>query len=82
MPHLRNMWPEWDGDERWWIHPLAERVQPVGVLNLRVVADRARGGGTRLRARAADAEPLVFMHGISGLLRTGGCWSCSLRDTG
>ena len=22
MPHLRNMWPEWDDDDRWWIHPL------------------------------------------------------------
>ena len=28
MPQLRNMWPEWEHDERWWIHPLDARVQP------------------------------------------------------
>jgi len=28
MPHLRNMWPEWDHDDRWWIHPLNGRVKP------------------------------------------------------
>ncbi|MGH9269777.1 MAG: hypothetical protein ACRDZ2_00720 [Ilumatobacteraceae bacterium] len=28
MPHLRAMWPDWDGDDRWWIHPLEDRVRP------------------------------------------------------
>ena len=28
MPQLRNMWPDWDGDDRWWIHPLEGRVEP------------------------------------------------------
>ena len=28
MPHLRSMWPDWDGDERWWIHPLPSWVRP------------------------------------------------------
>ena len=27
MPHLRTMWPDWDGDDRWWIRPLAARVR-------------------------------------------------------
>jgi alkanesulfonate monooxygenase SsuD/methylene tetrahydromethanopterin reductase-like flavin-dependent oxidoreductase (luciferase family) len=27
MPHLRNMWPDHDGDDRWWIHPLEDRVR-------------------------------------------------------
>jgi alkanesulfonate monooxygenase SsuD/methylene tetrahydromethanopterin reductase-like flavin-dependent oxidoreductase (luciferase family) len=27
MPHLRHLWPEWEGDDRWWIHPLEERVR-------------------------------------------------------
>jgi hypothetical protein len=27
MPHLRNMWPDHDGDDRWWIHPLETRVR-------------------------------------------------------
>ena len=27
MPHLRNMWPDHDGDDRWWIHPLDDRVR-------------------------------------------------------
>jgi alkanesulfonate monooxygenase SsuD/methylene tetrahydromethanopterin reductase-like flavin-dependent oxidoreductase (luciferase family) len=34
MPRLRNMWPEWEGDDRWWIHPLADRVRPeASMLN-------------------------------------------------
>ena len=28
MPQLQNMWPDWDGDDRWWIHPLDTRVAP------------------------------------------------------
>jgi alkanesulfonate monooxygenase SsuD/methylene tetrahydromethanopterin reductase-like flavin-dependent oxidoreductase (luciferase family) len=28
MPKLRNMWPEWKDDTRWWIKPMAERVRP------------------------------------------------------
>jgi alkanesulfonate monooxygenase SsuD/methylene tetrahydromethanopterin reductase-like flavin-dependent oxidoreductase (luciferase family) len=28
MPHLRNMWPEWKDDDRWWCHPMENRLQP------------------------------------------------------
>jgi alkanesulfonate monooxygenase SsuD/methylene tetrahydromethanopterin reductase-like flavin-dependent oxidoreductase (luciferase family) len=28
MPQLRNMWPEWEHDDRWWIHPMEDRVKP------------------------------------------------------
>ncbi|MBM4255636.1 MAG: LLM class flavin-dependent oxidoreductase [Deltaproteobacteria bacterium] len=28
MPHLRNMWPEWKDDNRWWCKPMEERLQP------------------------------------------------------
>ena len=28
MPQLRNMWPEWEHDDRWWIHPMENRVKP------------------------------------------------------
>ena len=28
MPHLRDMWPEWKDDNRWWCKPLDERLQP------------------------------------------------------
>lgn len=28
MPQLQNMWPEWSTDNRWWISPLEDRVQP------------------------------------------------------
>ena len=28
MPQLRNMWPEYESDNRWWIKPLEGRVQP------------------------------------------------------
>ena len=29
MPHLRNMWPEYDDDNRFWCSPLAERALPA-----------------------------------------------------
>jgi alkanesulfonate monooxygenase SsuD/methylene tetrahydromethanopterin reductase-like flavin-dependent oxidoreductase (luciferase family) len=29
MPRLRSFWPEYDGDERFWIHPLAKRAVPA-----------------------------------------------------
>jgi alkanesulfonate monooxygenase SsuD/methylene tetrahydromethanopterin reductase-like flavin-dependent oxidoreductase (luciferase family) len=32
MPHLRQMWPAWEDDDRWWIHPLEERVRPEAPL--------------------------------------------------
>lgn len=28
MPKLQNMWPEWADDERFWIHPLEDRIKP------------------------------------------------------
>lgn len=28
MPHLRNMWPEWKDDNRWWCKPMEDRLQP------------------------------------------------------
>jgi alkanesulfonate monooxygenase SsuD/methylene tetrahydromethanopterin reductase-like flavin-dependent oxidoreductase (luciferase family) len=28
MPHLRNMWPEWKDDNRWWCKPMDERLEP------------------------------------------------------
>ncbi len=33
MPHLRAMWPDWDGDDRWWIQPLADRVRPEQTIS-------------------------------------------------
>jgi alkanesulfonate monooxygenase SsuD/methylene tetrahydromethanopterin reductase-like flavin-dependent oxidoreductase (luciferase family) len=29
MPHLRDMWPEWKDDDRWWIHPIENRLSPA-----------------------------------------------------
>jgi alkanesulfonate monooxygenase SsuD/methylene tetrahydromethanopterin reductase-like flavin-dependent oxidoreductase (luciferase family) len=26
MPQLRDMWPDWKNDNRWWISPMQERV--------------------------------------------------------
>jgi hypothetical protein len=40
MPGLRDMWPDWEHDDRWWIHPLEDRVDPVATL-----------GGGRVEAR-------------------------------
>jgi alkanesulfonate monooxygenase SsuD/methylene tetrahydromethanopterin reductase-like flavin-dependent oxidoreductase (luciferase family) len=28
MPQLRDMWPEWKDDDRWWCKPMDERLQP------------------------------------------------------
>jgi alkanesulfonate monooxygenase SsuD/methylene tetrahydromethanopterin reductase-like flavin-dependent oxidoreductase (luciferase family) len=28
MPHLRDSWPEWKDDDRWWIHPQQDRIRP------------------------------------------------------
>ena len=27
MPKLQNMWPEWEEEERFWIHPLEKRLE-------------------------------------------------------
>ncbi len=32
MPKLRHLWPEWEHDERWWIHPLDESARSVPAL--------------------------------------------------
>jgi alkanesulfonate monooxygenase SsuD/methylene tetrahydromethanopterin reductase-like flavin-dependent oxidoreductase (luciferase family) len=29
MPGLRDLWPEYASDDRWWIHPLETRVDPT-----------------------------------------------------
>ena len=31
MPQLRDLWPEWEDDDRWWCKPLPadERVDPM-----------------------------------------------------
>jgi alkanesulfonate monooxygenase SsuD/methylene tetrahydromethanopterin reductase-like flavin-dependent oxidoreductase (luciferase family) len=31
MPHLKGIWTDYAGDERFWIHPLAERAVPGAV---------------------------------------------------
>ena len=28
MPHLKDLWPEWKHDERWWMHPMDDRIRP------------------------------------------------------
>ena len=32
MPHLRELWPEWKGDARWWCKPMDERLRPEATL--------------------------------------------------
>src|SRR6185295_19480118 len=32
MPKLRNVWPEWKDDDRWWPKPLADRVHPADAV--------------------------------------------------
>ena len=77
MPHLRDMWPEWKDDNRWWCTPLDERLQPeTGIeqarqdarmppMNSRMIET---GRGTKVHVLdAGSGEPLVFMHGAGGL---------------
>jgi len=40
MPQLRNMWPEYAGDDRWWIHPMEDRVQPEASFAQRLREER------------------------------------------
>ena len=28
MPRLRDLWPDWKHDERWWVHPMDGRLRP------------------------------------------------------
>jgi alkanesulfonate monooxygenase SsuD/methylene tetrahydromethanopterin reductase-like flavin-dependent oxidoreductase (luciferase family) len=32
MPHIRDIWPEYAGDDRWWCKPYEGRVRPQGAL--------------------------------------------------
>ena len=32
MPKLQNLWPEWDHDERWWVHPMENRLDPLDTV--------------------------------------------------
>lgn len=32
MPQLRDMWPEWKDDDRWWCHPLETRLDPTETI--------------------------------------------------
>ena len=43
MPQLRNMWPEWEHDDRWWCHPMENRVKPEETFEHRLEEWRARG---------------------------------------
>jgi alkanesulfonate monooxygenase SsuD/methylene tetrahydromethanopterin reductase-like flavin-dependent oxidoreductase (luciferase family) len=35
MPKLRNVWPEWASDDRWWMKPMSDRLQPERKLPTR-----------------------------------------------
>jgi hypothetical protein len=32
MPQLQNLWPEHEGDDRWWCKPLATRLDPLETI--------------------------------------------------
>jgi alkanesulfonate monooxygenase SsuD/methylene tetrahydromethanopterin reductase-like flavin-dependent oxidoreductase (luciferase family) len=51
MPYLRDEWPEWKDDSRWWCHPYEGRVRPEEGL-----AAGARNGAVNGQsAQAAEA---------------------------
>ena len=45
MPKLRDMWPEWKDDDRWWCHPLETRLDPT-----ETIGGRARSELTEVRS--------------------------------
>jgi alkanesulfonate monooxygenase SsuD/methylene tetrahydromethanopterin reductase-like flavin-dependent oxidoreductase (luciferase family) len=47
MPHLQKLWPEYDGDDRWWIKPYDGRLKPELSMP---------GEVNDARAHARDAE--------------------------
>ncbi len=42
MPQLRNLWPEWEHEQRWWIQPQPDRVRPDETFTQRLEDWRAR----------------------------------------
>ncbi len=44
MPHLRDLWPEHREDDRWWCHPIDNRVRPEENFP---VAEQPVGDGAR-----------------------------------
>ena len=84
MPHLRDLWPDYEDDDRWWIHPLEGRVDPTaGLARVRPASVPERAAMTRHRtgcgppgARRARqtygdpaGRPLVLLHGAAGPAR-------------
>jgi alkanesulfonate monooxygenase SsuD/methylene tetrahydromethanopterin reductase-like flavin-dependent oxidoreductase (luciferase family) len=59
MPKLRGLWPDWQGDDRWWPQPMEDRLHPQDAHGKdRVWTDVARGAHTRHdKAAAASALP-------------------------
>jgi alkanesulfonate monooxygenase SsuD/methylene tetrahydromethanopterin reductase-like flavin-dependent oxidoreductase (luciferase family) len=43
MPYLRDEWPEWKDDSRWWIHPYEGRVRPEESLPGRALNGTSNG---------------------------------------
>ena len=43
MPRLRDLWPDHEGDDRWWIKPLADRVDPTETIGGGARADVVEG---------------------------------------
>ena len=79
MPHLRDMWREWKHDERWWMHPMDDRIRPeerqpgaakIGAESAMKWQTIETKKGTRCRVlEGGSGAPLVFFHGAGGLLR-------------
>ena len=42
MPQLRDMWPEYKDDDRWWMHPLDKRACRLDATPARRRTERRR----------------------------------------
>jgi hypothetical protein len=47
MPKLRDLWPDWSHDDRWWIKPMEDRLRPSALPRV--------GAGDAIGTRPAGA---------------------------
>ena len=62
MPALRDIWPEYKDDDRWWIKPYEGRVRPRRTCPARSRADERAHHRDALRASSPDSSRRVRVH--------------------
>src|SRR5262249_2447022 len=68
MPHLRNIWPEWRDDNRWWCNPMDERLQPEKNI------EQARQDGRLPLLKVGGVKPKAEGRSACSWPGVGGLW--------